>query len=110
MFNRVAGKLRKLSYVVYNPAENFGGKLGIDRAEYMRVDLTHLLQCQAIVFLPGWERSKGAVLEHNIALELGLKRIEVDMVGCSDSLIEMIEMVMDQQEKEDMNVICSDYS
>lgn len=57
---------------MYNPAENFGGMLGLDRKEYMRQDIGHLLNAKSIVVLPGWDGSKGAKLEVAIARELDL--------------------------------------
>ena len=73
VFNRVAADLRyEDRFTVYNPAENFGGKLGLPRSEYMRVDLSHLLQADIIVLLPGWIKSTGSKLEVEIARELGL--------------------------------------
>lgn len=41
--------------------------------DYMKLDITALIQCDAIYMLQGWESSKGATLEHHIAKELGLK-------------------------------------
>jgi hypothetical protein len=40
---------------------------------YMRVDIRALCDCDAIYMLPNWEQSKGAVIEHRIAIELGLE-------------------------------------
>lgn len=37
----------------------------------MRADLKALLECEAIVMLPGWQASQGACLEYNVALECG---------------------------------------
>lgn len=71
-FNRLAALLREVNYLVYNPAENFGGALGLDRKDYMRIDLCHLLQARTLILLPGWENSGGAKLERMIAQELEL--------------------------------------
>ena len=38
----------------------------------MRLGLRGLLDCDEIVMLPGWERSRGARLEHLVAVELGM--------------------------------------
>ncbi len=55
-----------------NPAANFDGDTTRERREYMRRDIEMLLMAEAITFLPGWEKSKGATLEMRIAMELNL--------------------------------------
>ena len=40
---------------------------------YMKESIRVLIDCDAVVFLPGWEDSKGATIEHQIALWLGLE-------------------------------------
>jgi Domain of unknown function (DUF4406) len=40
--------------------------------EYLRKDLQVLLQCDAIVLLPGWVDSKGAMIEFQTAIGCGL--------------------------------------
>ena len=42
---------------------------------YIRRDLKALLDCDAIYMLTGWEHSKGARIEFNIAVELKMKII-----------------------------------
>jgi len=42
-------------------------------ADYMRVDIRALLDCEGILVLPGWEGSRGACLEVMIARELGMR-------------------------------------
>lgn len=40
--------------------------------EHMKADISMLFDCDAILMLFDWKRSKGARIEHNIATELGL--------------------------------------
>jgi hypothetical protein len=40
---------------------------------YMKEDLKALLDCEAIFMLSNWEQSRGARIEHDLALNLGLK-------------------------------------
>lgn len=40
--------------------------------DFIKGDLMMIARCDAMVMLPEWENSKGAVLEHNYALELGV--------------------------------------
>jgi hypothetical protein len=72
-FNLAARHLRGQGHIVHNPAENpppaCGTWLG-----YMRMAVTQLAQCDAVHFLPGWEKSKGACVEFDLARGLGLER------------------------------------
>ncbi len=43
--------------------------------DYMRVCLPMLASCDYIYLLPGWEDSRGAVLEKQIADALGIKEV-----------------------------------
>lgn len=42
---------------------------------YMREDLAALILCDAIFMLSNWKESRGAKIEHNLALSLGLNII-----------------------------------
>lgn len=46
---------------------------------YYRTDLFEMLQCQAAVFLPGWENSVGSRLEMQVATACGIKLVFMDM-------------------------------
>lgn len=50
-------------------------------AEYMKRDIPHLLGCDAIYLLPNRVGSKGAVLEHAIAHELGMEIMHAVDIG-----------------------------
>lgn len=68
-FNAAAARLRQLGYHVENPAEN--GELK-DWQEYMRAGIKQLISCDTIVMLEGWEKLKGATIEHYLAMQLGM--------------------------------------
>lgn len=72
-FHRATARLRSLDHVVINPAETFGGREDLSRADYGRYDISALLQVEGIVLLAGWSNSTGARTELAIALWLGLK-------------------------------------
>lgn len=44
---------------------------------YMRADLKALLDCDAIAMLPGWKESRGATVEHHVAVACGMEVIEL---------------------------------
>jgi hypothetical protein len=71
-FNAEAARLRALGYEVENPAENpeppCKSWLG-----YMRLALAQLVTCDTVANLPNYGASKGAKIEVQLALDLGLK-------------------------------------
>lgn len=76
-FHREAARLRADGHDAVNPAE-----LNPDGASWgdcMRRDIAELVTCDAIQLLPGWRQSKGATLEHDIAVRIGL--VVFDPVG-----------------------------
>ena len=76
-FNEAARRLRELGLEVINPAElNVG--LEADWAACMKGDIPHLLTCDTVALLPGWERSRGAQVESRLARDLGLKTLDLE--------------------------------
>lgn len=74
-FDEAAKLLEADGHVVVNPANNFGGRQDLTRAQYMRLDISLLLQCDTLAVLPGAMLSKGASLELSIAEQLDMTRI-----------------------------------
>lgn len=73
-FNAAAAEYRARGYVVENPVE-INPDPTAEWADCMRADLTALVKCDVIVMLPGWDKSRGATLEHHVASALGLRVI-----------------------------------
>jgi hypothetical protein len=76
-FHRAAAELRCAGYQVISPAElDDTSKPEWDQHDwscYLRRDVKAVADCDGIVMLDGWEYSKGANLEWNVAKALGLK-------------------------------------
>lgn len=70
-FMAAALQLRGLGFEAINPAE-LNPDPGKSWAECMRVDIKHLMDCDGVALLPGWETSKGAGMECSIASMLGM--------------------------------------
>ena len=58
----------------YSPGEDAGGHTS--SACFMRSDLAALLTCDAIYLIPGWEKSRGATVEHAVAVACGMPVVE----------------------------------
>ena len=84
-FFETENQLIKLGHDVINPAHNDGATVqealesaGSPEAPnnpwrwYMRRDLPHVLEVDALCVLPGWQKSKGASLEVTVAKAIGL--------------------------------------
>lgn len=75
-FHQKAKELKEMGLDPVNPAENFGGQTDLPRELYMKTDIGQLVECDRIVFLEGWQTSRGAVLEANVAIECGINPLE----------------------------------
>ena len=75
-FLEVAAKLRAKGFEVVSPAEL--NPLTEAYRNAMRKDILALVDCDHICMLEGWEKSKGATLEHHIATVLGIEQIELE--------------------------------
>lgn len=82
-FMKRAQELQNAGYEVVNPVvvsaqlEMKMGKNNVKYEDYLREDMKELLFCDGISSLPGWEKSKGAKLEHLIARILKYPVIDV---------------------------------
>lgn len=74
-FHAASERLRQLGFEVVSPAELNPITEGYRAA--MCKDILALIECDHIYLLDGWEKSKGATLEHHIATVLDIPVIEV---------------------------------
>lgn len=71
-FGNASRYLRLKGYEAVNPFDN-GVADDADWHEHMRADIRMLVECDAIYMLNGWEHSKGAKLELDVASSCGLR-------------------------------------
>jgi len=76
VFDAKEDLLWECGFIPVNPANNFNRSKTRERWEYLKQDLINLLQCDYILFLPGFERSAGALLEALVARECNIPVLE----------------------------------
>lgn len=79
-FNAEAQRLRAFGYQVENPAENMPPPCKSWEG-YMRISLAQLLKCNALALLPGWMESRGAIIERDLAMRLGMEVVPVHSIS-----------------------------
>jgi hypothetical protein len=71
-FAHAARTIAQSGEIPVNPHEN-GLPPTASWREHMRADLRMLADCDAILLLPGWGRSRGAYIEQKVAQILGMQ-------------------------------------
>lgn len=80
-FREATARFRAAGWIVVSPVEVgeiFANDPMVHGSQYIREDLLHLVRCDAIALLPGWESSVGARCEVAVALTLGLWFYDAD--------------------------------
>lgn len=75
-FNAWAYFLRARGYDVVNPAE-INSESG-EWCDCLRADIRAMMDCDTLAYLPGWETSRGAMLEIEIAHRVGMRIAAVE--------------------------------
>ncbi|MCQ4271026.1 DUF4406 domain-containing protein [Pseudomonas kuykendallii] len=70
-FYAEAARLEAMGYEVVNPASL--NPANATWSECMRTDIAALMTCDALVLLPGWADSNGAMVELQLAHRLGMR-------------------------------------
>jgi hypothetical protein len=87
-FLSVEEDLKKMGYKnILNPARIANGETGKAYSYYIRESLNLIKNADAVVFLNGWENSKGANLEHHCAKLMNLKIFDenYDLINLNES-------------------------
>jgi hypothetical protein len=92
-FDKAAAKFRAEGWEVINPAEmdrsrGFNEAMHVPDRSFLKsaimADLQAISECTAVAFLPGWQKSKGALAEKALAEFLGLVLVDahtMDVLG-----------------------------
>ena len=75
-FHAAAKVLRAQGHHVENPAE-INADPKAQWLDCMRMDIARLVTCDAVLMLPGWQNSRGALVEHGLAVGLGMEVMSV---------------------------------
>lgn len=76
-FKAAERELAEMGFAPVNPFDN-GVPDGAHWRVHMRADIALLVQCDLIYMLRGWELSKGAKLEHDVATSCGIKVLKYE--------------------------------
>lgn len=70
-FRAVAARLTEAGFIAVSPLDN-GLPTDAPWAAHMRADLPMLMTCDGVAMMDGWQASKGANVERNAAMGVGI--------------------------------------
>lgn len=85
-FDQAAARLMLAGYDVANPHDINKPYPDPTWSEAMRRDVKVMVDCDLVVMLPGWGRSRGACLERLIAINLGIRVVDLCDAVDADAL------------------------
>lgn len=98
-FLSVEADLRAMGYEnILNPAHIADGKTGLCYSYYIRESLNLIKNADAVVFLDGWEKSKGAQLEYHCATTMNLTLF--------DEKFNLLKTKKPEKVEEDKRTVC----
>lgn len=68
---------------------NFQHIIDIDYSTWMNICLAFVERCDAILMMPGWEKSRGAIMEKELAIALNKKILMPDNIDDIESVEEV---------------------
>lgn len=77
-FREAAERFTAAGYTVLNPADL---PEGMEKEDYMRMCLAMMFTADAVAFLPDWQESLGATIEHKLAVYCDKWRLMPDESG-----------------------------
>lgn len=95
MFNRYARLLRERGHEVFNPAEAHDGQVGLPLEQYFETDLPEVCRAEAVAVLPGWQESRGAQIEVDLARHLGKVVYEAVLLASNEDPGDAVVVAVD---------------
>lgn len=84
LFRKAKEFLQQLGYGVVNPFDN-GLHSDSSWERHLAVDIINMLECDGLMQLEGWQQSRGARLEHEIASIKGMEIRSIKDLGFYDN-------------------------
>ncbi len=80
-FDAAAKRWRDLGHEVINPTEAFNDERDLPTETYLTQGIESVLACDAVLLLPGWEKSTGALTEALVAVATGKDLMSEEYAG-----------------------------
>ena len=87
-FDAVAKEIEDMGYAPYNPTWQ---PQGLEYKQYIDMALDMLKRADAVVFLPGYDKSDGATLENDYCFTVGMTRIYLSSNATEPQLKKMLK-------------------
>lgn len=63
--------------VPHDVVDEYGDKTEWEHGDFMRATLKEMVTCDCAIFIPGWKESKGAKMEYDVCISVGIPVKEI---------------------------------